>query len=120
MRVSNIDQMIELSNRFKGQLKEAGIIICDDYLVKIYPESMELVLTKEQSMEREFGGEIDVTNYKQYGSDTGDFKIGKGSMGGFDMDCRASCESHLAIAQMIQNFSVFKALAIRFMDSTKE
>ncbi len=92
----------ELRESLEGQ----GIKISTEFVIKLWENQAEFILTNENG-ERVFGGNVDVTGFINWETRVRKIKIGKGSMGAFDLTCKASVESTLLMATLIQNFETF-------------
>ena len=118
---SAINRQIELSNRFKNALEICGVTVNKNWLFKIYEDSIEAILTEDESLKRVFGADINMYFYKQFYGDEPSRKLqlNTGSMGSFDLSCTASVEKHILISEFIKNFTVVEALTKQFCQSVE-
>ena len=120
MKVSHIDANIERSNQFKNALIECGLTINKNWFFHIYENSIEVMLTEDESSQRVFGSGIDIYNHLDFKSKETKVKLSSGSMGSFDLSCTASVEKYLLMAEFIKNFSLLEKLTKQFCLKVKE
>jgi hypothetical protein len=84
------------------------------YRARVGGNAIELELI--ENGHRVFGANIDL--YGHYDFETGgrSFKVSKGSMGAFNLECQASVESYKTVAEIINNFSSVRNLALDYME----
>ena len=115
--MKNLQQLIDKSNEVKGILFNNGIVIDDNILVKVYSDSMELILCEDGTMaKRVFGGEVTVNGFRDFKSNRRDIQISSGSMGGFTPDCVASTTKIFTQAAILNEWSAFCNVASALMN----
>tara|TARA_R110002050_G_scaffold215004_2_gene351139 strand:+ start:677 stop:1030 length:354 start_codon:yes stop_codon:yes gene_type:complete len=97
---------LRAGQELREDLQSKGINISSEYVIKLYENSAEFILA-DRDGQIVFGGNVDVSGFINWKSGDREIKINKGSMGSFDMTCKASVESTLLMAEMIQNFEQF-------------
>ena len=106
---------IKAGELLREDLTEAkGMNISEDFVIKCYDNTVEFILTTADGT-RVFGGEVSVSAYENE-EGVREVKIGKGSMGPFDITCKASVETTLLMAEMINNFEEFAESCEYVMD----
>ena len=84
------------------------------YKARISGNAIELELI--ENGKRIFGASIDLYAYLNFSTGEREFKISKGSMGAFNLECDASVASYKAMAEIINNFDEVRNLALDYMD----
>ena len=114
---SNLEQVIAKSNEAKNLLAKVGVKLNDNILVKVWGESMELMTCTDSTLsEREFGGGVDVTGYKDWKTKNREIKINVGSMGAFDPTCKASMSKIAMQHAIVNNWEEFVLASSLLMD----
>ena len=115
--MKTLEQLIAKSNEVKGILFNNGIVLDDNILVKVYSDSMELILCEDGTMaQRVFGGEVTVNGYRDWKANKRDIQISSGSMGGFTPDCVASTTKIFTQAAILNEWSAFCLIASALMN----
>ena len=115
--MKTLEQLIAKSNEVKGILFNNGIVIDDNILIKVYSDSMELILCEDGTMaQRVFGGEVTVNGYRDWKANKRDIQISSGSMGGFTPDCVASTTKIFTQAAILNEWSAFCLIASALMN----
>ena len=97
---------LRAGQELREDLESKGINISTEFVIKVWENQAEFILTDKDG-KRVFGGNVDVNGFADWNTGAREIKIGKGSMGAFDMTCKASVESTLLMAELIQNFEEF-------------
>jgi hypothetical protein len=84
------------------------------YKARLGGTTIELELV--ENGKRVFGAGIDLYGHIDFFTGGRDFKISKGSMGAFNMECEASVSSYKAMSEIINNFSNVRNLALDYME----
>ena len=74
------------------------------YKARVGGNSIELELI--ENGKRIFGASVDLYGHIDFTTKRRDFKISKGSMGAFNLECDASVASYKAMAEIINNFVI--------------
>lgn len=106
--------MKNLGLELKQDLREKGLEINDNFVVKVFSNTIEFVLADEDG-KRIFGGNITVTGFAEFEGDR-DIKINKGSMGAVDNTCVATLESTNLMCMALNNWEEFAETCHTFMD----
>jgi hypothetical protein len=107
---------LEIGEKLKKSLIEKGIKIPNGYVCQVWESSAEFILV-DKDEKRIFGGDVTVGGYRNWKTKVREIKIGKGSMGPFDMACIASVNSYLLMAELINNFQIFEAEVEKSMEA---
>lgn len=120
MKTNKIVKSAEMQNgdKLRAQLAEQNINVSYDWVIKVYPETIEFILVDENA-QRIFGGDVMVTGYKYYDADTREIKINTGSMGAFDIDCQASTQKVFLMNSFLTKWEEFKAVCTWCMEDAK-
>ena len=120
MKNTEIRISTERQNGYKlrAQLAEQNINVSYDWVIKVYPETIEFILVDENA-QRIFGGDVMVTGYKYYDADTREIKMSTGSMGAFDIDCQASTQKVFLMNSFLTKWEEFKAVCTWCMEDAK-
>lgn len=97
---------LRVGQELREDLESKGINISTEFVIKVWDNTAEFILTDKDG-KRVFGGNVDVNGFADWRSGDRNIKISKGSMGAFDMTCKASVESTLLMAELISNFEEF-------------
>jgi hypothetical protein len=84
------------------------------YKARVGGNSIELELI--ENGKRIFGASIDLYGHQDFSTKEREFKISKGSMGAFNLECQASVSSYKAMAQIIYNFDEVRDIALDYME----
>ena len=115
--MKNLQELITKSNEVKAILSNNGIVIDNNILIKVYSDSMELILCEDGTMaQRVFGGEVTVNGYRDWKANKRDIQISSGSMGGFTPDCVASTTKIFTQAAILNEWSAFCNVASALMN----
>jgi len=110
---------IKLDQAFHKVLNEIGIET-GGYYFRVDEGSIECMLLKEGSQEEiEFGGSVYINARRNWDTEKSSVKINKGSMGQFDLSCRASVKSTLLMADFIKNFKALEKWSCIFCNKVE-
>ena len=116
--MTNLETMITKSNEIKGILKNMGIELPDNVLIKVWNESAEIITCTDSSFhEKVFGGDVSVTGYMRHRSSDREILLNVGSTGSFDDLDIASTSKVWIQAAILKNWSAFKNVMCIYMDS---
>tara|TARA_R110000803_G_scaffold200577_1_gene264971 strand:+ start:453 stop:851 length:399 start_codon:yes stop_codon:yes gene_type:complete len=120
MKTTEILKSAEMQSgdKLRNELSEQNINVSYDWVIKVYPQTIEFILVDEYA-QRIFGGEVMVTGYKNYAEDQREIKINTGSMGGFDIDCQASTQKVFLMNSFLTKWEEFKAVCAWCMEDAK-
>jgi len=120
MKTNKIVKSAELRNgdKLRNELAEQNINVSYDWVIKVYPETIEFILVDENA-QRVFGGDVSVTGYRNYGEKTRDIKMNTGSMGAFDIDCQASTQKVFLMNDFLTKWEEFKAVCTWCMEDAE-
>lgn len=105
--------VLKLGLELKNDLREKGLEINDNFIVKVFSNNVEFIL--DDNGKRVFGGEVNVTGYARFEGDR-DIKINKGSLGAIDNTCVASVETINLMCMALNNWEEFAETCETFMD----
>jgi len=105
---------MKAGKELRETLEDQGMSLPTNYVIKVWDTSAEFILVDEDG-KRVFGGDIMVYGYYGRGEDR-NIQLNKGSMGSFDLTCKASVESYLLMAHLIKNFKLFSETMCDTMD----
>lgn len=106
--------VMKLGLELKEDLREKGLEINDNFLIKVFTSTVEFILEDEDG-KRVFGGEVTVTGYKGYNGKR-EVKINKGSLGSVDNTCVASVETINLMCTALNDWEEFAESCETFMD----
>ena len=97
---------LRVGQELREDLESKGINISTEFVIKVWENQAEFILTNADGT-RVFGGDVGVSGFVDNTTGVREIKLNKGSMGSFDMTCKASVESFLLVAELINNFEEF-------------
>jgi len=100
------------SQKFINQLNNI-IILNTGYQARIGSTSIELELI--ENGQRVFGANVEMYAHIDWNTGEKNFQLSAGSMGAFNMSCKASVSKYLLMAELIKNFEAVSKLALQFM-----
>ena len=120
MKTNKIVKSAEMQSgdKLRAELAQQNISVSYDWVIKVYPETIEFILVDENA-QRIFGGDVMVTGYKYYDADTREIKMNTGSMGAFDIDCQASTQKVFLMNSFLTKWEEFKAVCTWCMEDAK-
>jgi len=104
LKIEIMKNVLALGLELKNDLREKGLSIDDNFVVKVFSNNIEFIL--DEDGKRVFGGEVNVTGYAQYEGDR-DIKINKGSLGAIDNNCVASVATINLMCMALNNWEEF-------------
>ena len=110
---------LELGKEFKLDLEDKGFAIENNYLVKVFNTTIEFVLEDEDN-KRVFGGDVNVSGFKDFGSNERKVLINAGSMGAVDNTCVATVAKHNLMSTALNNWEEFAESCELFMDKADQ
>ena len=120
MKSPLVDRQIENSNKFKNALILCGLAIDKNWFFKIWDRSIEIVLTENGTFERVFGSKVNLYVEIDLFTKQKGVKLSTGSMGSFDMSCKASVAKCLLMSELVKNFKNVEALAKQFCEKEEK
>ena len=111
--------VLELGKEFKLDCEEKGFAIENNYLVKVFTNSIEFVL-QDEDCHRVFGGDVNVSGFKDFGSTERKVLINAGSMGAVDNTCVATVAKHNLMSTALNNWEEFAESCEVFMDKAEQ
>lgn len=96
---------LELGLELRNDLNDKGIEINENFVIKVFGNTIEFIL--DDNGQRVFGGDVNVSGYRDFKTEAREVKIGKGSMGAVDNTCDATVEGTLLMATAFQNWEEF-------------
>jgi len=120
MKTNKIVKSAEMQSgdKLRAELAQQNISVSYDWVIKVYPETIEFILVDENA-QRIFGGDVMVTGYKYYDADTREIKMNTGSMGAFDIDCQASTQKVFLMNSFLTKWEEFKAVCTWCMEDAE-
>ena len=113
---------IRNGDKLRNELAEQNINVSYDWVIKVYPETIEFILVDENA-QRVFGGDVSVTGYrKRVGFSkpkARDIKMNTGSMSAFDIDCQASTQKIFLMNDFLTKWEEFKAVCTWCMEDAE-
>ena len=114
--------VLRLGLELKEDLKEKGLEINDNFIVKVFDNSIDFVLSDEDG-HRVFGGEVSVTGFTKFRGDFDvdgrEIKINKGSLGAVDNTCFASVATTNLMCMAFNDWEEFAETMEVFMDEAR-
>ncbi len=117
MKNAEIKKSAEMQNgdKLRTELAAQNINVSYDWVIKVYPETIEFILVDENA-QRIFGGDVMVTGYIYHDRE---IKINTGSMGAFDTDCQASTQKVFLMNSFLTKWEEFKVVCTWCMEDAK-
>tara|TARA_R110001606_G_scaffold381470_1_gene542685 strand:- start:1899 stop:2267 length:369 start_codon:yes stop_codon:yes gene_type:complete len=105
---------LELGLELREDLNDKGININENFVIKVFGSTIEFIL--DDNGKRVFGGDVNVSGYRDFKTEAREVKIGKGSMGAVDNTCDATVEGTLLMAAAFTNWEEFAESCEMIMD----